>query len=106
MAATSVPLVRFRPFRWDDLDAHSRLYADPEVTGFLGTGTGPADRIRERSRHVLEDFIGYWARPRQHGSIVGACFATSGAVDWSAVSVGAHRPSRGDPLYAVRARKA
>jgi RimJ/RimL family protein N-acetyltransferase len=74
--------LRLRPFTWDDLDAHAQLYADPEVTGFLAGGAVPADRVRERSRQVLENFIGHWARhgfgpwaviDKEQGRLIGQC---------------------------------
>jgi SAM-dependent methyltransferase len=60
------------------------------------------------NRCFPEKAVALWqaATDDQHVSIVGAYFVASGAADWSDVSVRAHRPSMGDPLYAVWATKA
>lgn len=71
-----------RPFSAEVAADHARLYADPEVTHFLGAGPGPPDEGPERSRRVVEAFTAHWARhgfgvwavlDRADGAFIGQC---------------------------------
>lgn len=67
-----------RPFVLTDLDAHSQLLTDPQVTQYLPRGPFPANEVREISSRILHHFIDHW---EQHGFGVWAVVhAESGAL--------------------------
>jgi ribosomal-protein-alanine N-acetyltransferase len=76
------PRLVLRPFSPEVAADHARLYADPEVTRFLGAGPGPPDEVPERSRRVGEAFTAHWAHhrfgvwavlDRADGAFIGQC---------------------------------
>jgi ribosomal-protein-alanine N-acetyltransferase len=56
--------LRLRPFTLDDLDAHARLYAAPEVTRWLADGPWIGPAAHERSERTVRRFVAHW---REHG---------------------------------------
>jgi ribosomal-protein-alanine N-acetyltransferase len=52
--------LRLRPFMLDDLDAHARLYADPDITRWLSDGPWPGPLARERSERAVRRFVAHW----------------------------------------------
>jgi ribosomal-protein-alanine N-acetyltransferase len=76
------PRLRLEPFSTAVAADHARLYADPEVTRFLGGGPVLPAEAPERSRRTLEGFVAHWARhgfgvwalrERPGGTFVGQC---------------------------------
>jgi RimJ/RimL family protein N-acetyltransferase len=49
-----------RPFGAGDAEAHARLYADPEVTRWLGDGPWYGEAARARSALSLQRFAAHW----------------------------------------------
>ena len=71
-----------RPFGAGDAEAHARLYADPEVTRWLGDGPWHGDAVRARSTLSLQRFAEHWAAhgwgvwavtDRHSGGVMGQC---------------------------------
>jgi RimJ/RimL family protein N-acetyltransferase len=71
-----------RPFGAEDVEAHARLYDDPEVTRWLGDGPWLGEVARAHSRKTLERFAEEWARhgwgvwavtDRATGEVMGQC---------------------------------
>ena len=71
-----------RPFSLADGEAHERLYADPEVTRWLGDGPWLGAAARERSARTVARFVDHWAREgfgvwavieRATGAFLGQC---------------------------------
>lgn len=71
-----------RPFGAEDVEAHARLYDDPEVTRWLGDGPWLGEAARARSRKTLERFAEEWAKhgwgvwavtDRATGEVMGQC---------------------------------
>jgi ribosomal-protein-alanine N-acetyltransferase len=52
--------LRLRPFTLADLDAHGRLYADPEVTRYLAGGPYLGPDARLRSERAVRRFVDHW----------------------------------------------
>lgn len=76
------PRLLLRRFRLDDLADHARLYAQPEVTRFLGGGPFEGEQAARRSRAAVEMFVEHWARhgfgvwavlDRVGGGLIGQC---------------------------------
>jgi ribosomal-protein-alanine N-acetyltransferase len=76
------PRLTLRPFTLADAPDHARLYADPEVTRFLGGGPFDPAVIPERSRRTVERFARHWVergwgvwavRLRETGRFIGQC---------------------------------
>ncbi|MBI2526970.1 MAG: GNAT family N-acetyltransferase [Candidatus Rokubacteria bacterium] len=74
--------LRLRPFTAEDAEAHARLYADPEVTRYLGGASAIAQTPGERSARTLEAFVRHWAEhgfgvwavlERESGRLIGQC---------------------------------
>lgn len=71
-----------RPFGAGDAEAHARLYADPEVTRWLGDGPWYGEAARARSSLSLQRFAEHWTAhgwgvwamtDRQTGQVMGQC---------------------------------
>lgn len=82
MSALDTDRLRLRPFTLDDLDAHARLYADPDVTRWLSDGPWPGPLARERSERAVRRFIAHWddhgygvwaVEERASGAFLGQC---------------------------------
>ena len=56
--------LRLRPFTLDDLPAHARLYADPDVTKWIADGPFLGAAAGERSERAVRRFVAHW---REHG---------------------------------------
>jgi ribosomal-protein-alanine N-acetyltransferase len=56
----STARLRLRPFAPADADDHRRLYADVEVTRYLGNGPFLGAEAEARSRRALEHFVAHW----------------------------------------------
>src|SRR5579883_1534181 len=81
MSVLQTPRLLLRPFRADDLDDLAELYADPEVTRYIGTGCPQnRDQVQRRlermMRHWQEHGFGMWALlHKPEGRFVGRCGA-------------------------------
>lgn len=71
-----------RPFGAGDAEAHARLYADPEVTRWLGDGPWHGEVARARSTLSLQRFAEHWTAhgwgvwaitDRRSGEVMGQC---------------------------------
>jgi RimJ/RimL family protein N-acetyltransferase len=71
-----------RPFNAGDAEAHARLYADPEVTRWLGDGPWHGEAARARSGLSLQRFAEHWEAhgwgvwaitDRRTGEVMGQC---------------------------------
>ena len=71
-----------RPFGAEDAEAHARLYADPEVTRWLGDGPWYGEAARARSSLSLQRFAEHWLAhgwgvwaiaDRRTGAVMGQC---------------------------------
>lgn len=60
MSLLDTARLHLRPFTLDDLDAHARLYADPEITRWLSDGPWFGDLARERSERAVRRFVSHW----------------------------------------------
>jgi ribosomal-protein-alanine N-acetyltransferase len=74
--------LRLRPFTTADLDAHARLYADPDVTRWISDGPFLGAAARERSERTVRRFIAHWqehgfgvwaVEERASGIVIGQC---------------------------------
>jgi ribosomal-protein-alanine N-acetyltransferase len=82
MRAIETPRLRLRPFTPADTEDHRRLYADPEVTRFLGRGPTAPGEVPARSARVLAEFVAHWSErgfgpwaviDRASGQLIGQC---------------------------------
>ena len=64
MTTLETERLRLRPFTTNDLEAHARLYADPDVTRWIGDGPFLGPAARERSERTVRRFVAHW---REHG---------------------------------------
>jgi len=60
MTSLATDRLVLRPFDAGDAEAHARLYADPEVTRWLGDGPWYGEAARERSALSLRRFAEHW----------------------------------------------
>jgi ribosomal-protein-alanine N-acetyltransferase len=74
--------LRLRPFVPADAAAHRRLYADPEVTRWLGGGPFVGEEAERRSARALRRFVEQWEQrgfgvwavlDRATGAFLGQC---------------------------------
>ena len=74
--------LRLRPFMPEDAADHLRLYADPDVTRYLGGGPFVGEEAGRRSARALEHFIQHWSErgfgvwavlERASGRVIGQC---------------------------------
>jgi ribosomal-protein-alanine N-acetyltransferase len=79
MNVLETPRLLLRPFRDNDLDDLAELYADPEVTRYIGTGSAQdRDQVQRRlermMRHWHEHGFGMWALvEKADGRFAGRC---------------------------------
>ncbi|HLF49323.1 MAG TPA: GNAT family N-acetyltransferase, partial [Methylomirabilota bacterium] len=82
MSILDTARLTLRPFTADDAEAHARLYADPEVTRYLGGAAAAAQHPKERSARTIEAFLRHWeehgfgvwaVRERESGIVIGQC---------------------------------
>ena len=82
MTALDTARLHLRPFTLDDLDAHARLYADPEITRWLSDGPWSGHVARERSERAVRRFVSHWkacgygvwaVEDRSTGRFLGQC---------------------------------
>jgi ribosomal-protein-alanine N-acetyltransferase len=64
MTTLETARLRLRPFTLDDLSAHARLYADPDVTRWIADGPFLGAAAKERSERAVRRFVTHW---RDHG---------------------------------------
>lgn len=82
MTTLATDRLALRPFGAGDAEAHARLYADPEVTRWLGDGPWSGEGARARSALSLRRFAEHWEAhgwgvwaitDRKTGEVMGQC---------------------------------
>ncbi len=81
-ATLQTPRLILREFTLDDVEAHGRIFSDPQVTRYLPRGPYPAEKAPDIARRTIEYFIEHWrthgygvwaVEDKDSGALIGQC---------------------------------